>query len=172
MGDRTWKEFFSFGFVRNPYMRSLSTFDFLRYHICHKTDWAEQLRRVDHSAVEAMAKLSDFNDFVSSDIFRREHIFDGILRPQMHWVSDPDMPGKLAVEFVGKVENLVEDFNYCLRRIGATELIQQSAKLPQQNASKRESPMALLDERAAELIVRKYEADFVTFGYPVENPFK
>ena len=102
MGKAEWERRFSFAFVRNPWDRVTSLYFYrvrvnltsLRTHPVPFNDWVRLVY------VE--------NDPRYYDIPQR-------FMPQLDWVSDPS--GEIIVNFMGKFEQLAEDFQVSVRRV-------------------------------------------------------
>ncbi len=93
MTDEQYETYFSFAFVRNPWDRVVSYYKYLGY-----------------------ANKCDFNSFVSNelkrDLWNNRHWFVG---PQSDYLY---LDGVLNVDFVGRFENLQEDFNKVCSELG------------------------------------------------------
>jgi hypothetical protein len=70
-----------------------------------------------------------------------------------------DESGNLLVNFVGKFENLDEDFQSICRKVGI------SASLPHVNKSKRTCYQDYYDPETRDLTARLYAEDIERFGY-------
>ena len=103
-GEETWKKYFTFTFVRNPWDRMLSLFL-----------WRQK--------VGFIPKDANFKDFVMNwdqwKIYRTTKYdisklnTSGLLeRPQSGWFN-----GDLNFDFVGRFENLQNDFDFVCRNI-------------------------------------------------------
>jgi len=70
--------------------------------------------------------------------------------------------GNQLVDFVGKIENLSDDFDHVCKRIGI------DAKLPHENASKHDAWRSYYTDETAALIAEAYAPDIEAFGYTFE----
>ncbi len=70
-----------------------------------------------------------------------------------------DENGKLLVDFVGKFENLDEDFRSICQKVGI------SARLPHINKSKRTDYRDYYDSETRDLTAQLYAEDIERFGY-------
>lgn len=144
--QRAWK----FSFVRNPYDRAVSLY-------CYFT--SERSRR--------MLPTTTFSIFCS---YLAEHAYEPIglynwrglsqLNPQVAWLRNRD--GTSLCDFVGRYENLEEDFAH-VRRV--LQLRSESQGLPQKNRSARLRLREYYSEREREIVARVYAEDFARFGY-------
>ena len=137
-------EFYKFAFVRNPYDRLVSAFYNFRYDEGHKS-WAE-----------GIYQFNTFKDFVLG--FEKTPCINFIhLQPQFDYL---ETDGEIQMNFVGKYENLKEDF----------EKIEKDLGLPHISLGhyrKHEHPpyQKLYDEETRQVVRRIYKNDFEAFGY-------
>jgi hypothetical protein len=136
--------YFTFGFVRNPFDRAVSSWKFGS----HISDWGVsfkdfcmQLRRIDTNPEKV------FNDA------NTQHICD-----QYPLLKDD----KLGVEvnFIGRFENLQEDFNIICDKIGIPK-----QKLPHKNKGKHKHYTEYYDDETKQIVAEKYRKDIEYFGY-------
>jgi hypothetical protein len=78
--------------------------------------------------------------------------------PQVHYIMDDD--GKPLVDFIGRYENLVEDFHTICVRIGIP-----TPPLPHLNRSVHRQYRRYYDDSAKRLVAENYAADIARFGY-------
>lgn len=155
--DHEYRDYFRFAFVRNPWDRLLSCY---RDKVVNRG--AEPLRVPAGVDAEFYAGMP-FAEFV--DVVRRipEKKANAHFRSQHLTVCDP--AGEPMADFVGRFENLAEDFDRAAEGIGVPGL-----KLPGHN---RSDPGArdprryreFYDERLKNLVHARYERDVETFGY-------
>lgn len=134
LSDETIKNNYKFAFVRNPYDRAVSNYYFLGYR----------------------GKMS-FNTFLKTELKKVRDVWHHTLTQSQH-IHDKD--GKLIVDFIGKFENLQEDFNKICDKIGLPKI-----KLPHNNASGKKGRENCLTEENKEIIYNLYKIDFDNFGY-------
>ena len=147
-------EYFKFTFVRNPWDKIVSNY-FFRMGFCKRTQ-----------------KLS-FKDWVTNSTKKKSPTFDNYSflycfaqRPQLDWISDRN--GKLLVDFIGRFENLHEDFNIICDRL---EIPRQ--ELSYKNKSTLRNPKdhgrkhygELYDDETKEIIEERFAKDIEYFGY-------
>lgn len=148
--QNTFNRYFKFTFVRNPYDRIESAYNFLIQGGINKNDL--------QFADTHMKSYIDINDFVinylnESSIFSYHHF-----KPQVWFLKDSS--GKLAVDFIGKFENLHEDFNYIKNRLGI------KSELNHFNKTKKGSyKKVFLNSEAKRKIARLYSEDFLKLDY-------
>ncbi|RLD30825.1 MAG: hypothetical protein DRI70_00010 [Bacteroidetes bacterium] len=156
-----YEEYFSFSFVRNPYSRVISLYNYLGY-----------------------SKIISISSFIKNELskkVREDHFF---FRPQYDYLYNDG--GKLMVDFVGKLEHISEDIEYVLEKSGL-----EDRKLPHINKSEKglkrgissliTTPSLLKDLQLTRLFSKKkiselnkdqkdsiyriYTKDFEYFGY-------
>lgn len=144
--------YFSFAFVRNPYDRFVSAYEYLVQGGRNKFDKAWSDKHLAHH--------DSFKAFVMS--FRDEntklHIIDWMhFKPQYLFVCDNN--GQIIVDMIGKYENLETDF------LHITEKLRLKASLPHENACKRGNYRDYFDNESCTIIRNVYAKDFEMFGY-------
>lgn len=105
---REFSAYFKFAFVRNPWDRLLSAYNFLRGGGMYEGDraWAERY----------LSPYADFNDFVERGLRSKEVINRAHFMPQYRFLCPPGSR-RILVDFVGYFEDLEEDFAYVRSRI-------------------------------------------------------
>lgn len=171
IGEDKWDKSFSFVFVRNPYDRAVSSWQ----HICR------MLRKGNLIADRSQIKLNlvTFFSKVSTKLFHRP-VTEGIsfddflyfLESEMlvggaKWhsteqyihLTDPD--GKIIVDFVGRYENLQNDFTKICETLGI-----QAAQLPYlKRAKSRREYTHYYNGTRKKIIEKIYKKDIELFGY-------
>ena len=156
-GDALWKQYFSFGFVRNPYDRAFSIFNFLK-----------KMSKEQPEAYGEIEKYSTFAEFILSDFYQTEGP-DRIFNPQLFWLRDNASGDQIGVDFVGRVEEIDTCMNELSQKIGRGKENFSWAQVPRLNTSgdgKRTAWDEFQDNRKlAEIIFRRNSVDFRAFGY-------
>jgi hypothetical protein len=138
----TLREAFSFAFVRNPWDRLVSVFSNPDPHMVESA-------RTQGIVLTGMP----FASFVRNALdFRHVHLL-----PQTLFVCDDK--GQLKVDFVGRFEQLQQDFASVARRIGV------DVELPHANASTHSDYRSYYDAETRRLIADLYQDDIEFFGY-------
>ena len=147
---RTFKEYYKFTFVRNPWDRLVSTYFFLK-----KGGLTEE------DALWYSENLDQFNDFES---FVKEWLtLDNInsslhFQPQYSYLETAE--GNLEIDFIGKFENIEADFLKVTKKLG----IERSLK--KTNASNREKDYrSYYNEETKDIVFEIYKKDIQLFKY-------
>ncbi len=150
-----FEKYFKFAFVRNPYDRFVSAYEYLRQGGRNEYDkaWAEK-----HILVH-----DSFKSFVLSlnnEQHRKEILSWMHFKPQYYFVCDEDK--KILVDFIGRYENIKDDFKYITKQLSL------SATLPHENKTvQRKDYHHYYDEETIQVIYRVYQIDFELFNYTV-----
>jgi hypothetical protein len=150
IGRSDFADFFKFSFVRNPFARTASTFNFLKY------TWKAW------SNAAVMDEFSTLEEFVTSPFFKTPGP-DRILLPQMRWL----MGGKeqKCVDYIGQVETLEHDLAQICEKL---ELPQSTIKIGRKNESVYHPSGKGLGEftgKAVDAIRKRYARDFEELNY-------
>ena len=137
-----FENYFKFTFVRNPWDKILSQYFF-------RVKDKGRLRALGRSEVS-------FKEFVKKP-------FPGIHRVQLDLLSDDS--GKILVDFIGRFENIQDDFNVVCDRVG-----QKPKKLPHVFRTHHKPYWEYYDEESMSLIAKKYKKDIEYFGYEFGKP--
>ena len=154
-GNLVPKDYFKFSFVRNPWDMTVS-----QYHFMWKSSYPWPIHwRKEH---KEFAKLSfeewvlhpsfQFSTIRSIDIIGNRH-HDGTF---LGWI----MGNKLNIDFIGKFENLQQDFDIICDKIGIPP-----KKLPHENKTKHKDYREYYDEETKQIVGEKYAKDIEYFGY-------
>ncbi|MGH9160599.1 MAG: sulfotransferase family 2 domain-containing protein [Vicinamibacteraceae bacterium] len=156
-GREFWK-YFKFTFVRNPYTRLVSAYEFLRTG--GHSAWASN----QHIRDELLSEYPDFPNFVLRGLTPGRHWTEPHFRPQHEFL---ELDGKLVMDFVGHIERIAEDFVHVCDRLAI------QAELGRINEA-REARASLGTYYADDAVKRRvqdlYAQDFELFGYSAEPP--
>lgn len=166
LGEARWKNFFTFGFVRQPVDRLRSLYAYAKGLAERNPLTAEEQSALaakgefparhpyKFKAVQAAVSAQTFDAFVRNPRTWQ----DAGAKPQWHSLCDAE--GVVMVDMIGKVEKIADDWARVQKRLKFT------AALGLQN----KSPELVADELSPEawLMIRKhYLRDFKIFGYTV-----
>jgi len=135
--SRIWTQYFKFGFVRSPWEREVSNYEFIRQ------------RRI-QPTFGAIEHLSSFDEYVDKYVRLNSY-------PQRLFFTDE--LGELIVDYVGRFENLADDFARVSSTIGIT------ATLPHLNYTKHRSYRDYYTETSRQIVGEIYAEDIGLFGY-------
>ncbi|ANG61226.1 hypothetical protein A8C75_01295 [Marinobacterium aestuarii] len=142
------RNYYRFGFVRNPWDRMSSFYRYL----------TEKQPR------HEIMTISSFKDF----LIKTEEGCDWIqtlhtMRPQIDYFTNTD--GNLNIDFLGHFEFLQEDLELVGERIGCR------IKLPHLNSStnSKRDYRSEFDNEMIEIVARRFREDIAHFGYAFDN---
>lgn len=123
--------YFKFTFVRNPWDLRVS-----RFHYLYQTELKE--------------KPPEFKEWC----MRKSNWWP---RNQINWFT---FENKIKVDYIGRFENLQDDFNIISKKIGISP-----QQLPFKNASTHKHYTEYYDDETREIVAEKYAKDIEMFGY-------
>jgi Sulfotransferase family len=133
--------YFKFSFVRNPWARTFS--------------WYRNVMRDNHHKKRfGIADDCLFKDFLA------KHLNQGELKPQLLWLTNKK--GDIPFDFIGRFENLKDDFDYVAEKIGL-----ENKELPKLIAGDGQRYTSFYDSKMVDLIYKQYkdEIDYFNFKY-------
>lgn len=133
-----FNRYFKFAFVRNPWERLVSEYEFI-------------LKSPSHGRHTRVKKLGDFKQFIHMQIPRRDAY-------QINMLCDRQ--GKLLMDFVGKLENLQDDWQTVCDRIGIP-----CQALPHKKVIKRENFRRYYNDETRQLVARHWARETELFEY-------
>tara|TARA_R110000824_G_C15207272_1_gene676266 strand:- start:483 stop:1070 length:588 start_codon:yes stop_codon:yes gene_type:complete len=137
-----------FTFSRNPWDRLVSAYFYIKQGGLLTEDKVDYDRYLSHySSFEDM--VLNWNDILFNQIHFKE---------QYKWICDSN--GELIPDFIGKLENLQEDFNIVCDKIGIPR-----QKLPHKNKTKHKHYTEYYDDETRQIVAEKYAKDIEYFGY-------
>ncbi len=140
LGEKKFKEFFSFAIVRNPWDWQVSLYKYM-------------LKSETHHQQELIKNLGNFEEYIK---WRCENE----VRYQKDFIYSKN--NELLVNFVGRYESLDSDFDAICSRIGI------SASLPKLNVSNTKPYQSYYTEKTKELVRQAFEPDIRIFNYEFE----
>lgn len=142
---KLFDKYFSFSFVRNPYDFLVSYYKFRMVMI------SGELGRTERFMYSKYSK-SNFKDWIINNFYDDPRVIT-----HLDFLS---YDSKLKVDFIGKFENLQEDFNIVCDKIGIVQ-----HQLPHINKTKHKHYTVYYDDETREIVAKKYAKDIEYFGY-------
>lgn len=137
-----FKRYFKFAFVRNPWDRLVSEYNFL-------------LERPSHGRHARVKKLAGFKQFIQMQIPRNDAYQTNMLC---------DRQGHLLMDFVGKLENLQSDWQTVCTKIGIPYV-----ELQRKNATEHRHYQDYYDSESRQLVANHWGREIEMFGYTFED---
>jgi hypothetical protein len=135
--DDVWGNYYKFGFVRNPWDWQVSMYHFMR-------------TKKDHFQHKLVSRFKNFEEYlewrVSSDINLQVDFFK-------------DSSGTVSMDYIGKLENINEDFSVICEAVGI------SCVIPFVNKTNHQHYKRHYNERTRKLIADHFIEDIETFKY-------
>lgn len=150
-----FNRYFKFAFVRNPWDRAVSTYEYLKSGGNKKEDLYFYYLIKD--------KYPTFDEFVLNYL-DKDSIFGHVLfKPQYQFLYD--FSDKCLVDFIGRFEQLEDDF------LVVSERLNLNAKLPKVNAIARDDYRNYYtNKKVIERISFLYKKDMELFNYRFNEP--
>ena len=144
LGLRNWQKRFTFAFVRNPWDRVVS-----HYHY-----------RVETNQTGLATERISFTEWVFRAYGTRDPAYCDTRRffmPQNNWIIDEK--GNVVVEFIGRFENLENDFAVVCKRLDRTVTLQHIKK------SHHDHYRSYYNEATKKIVAKRFQVDIERFGY-------
>ena len=148
----SYDSFFKFSFVRNPWSKMASEFVFLKHGTAM---WRPNPNRMvypkdlDFSTFVRLISNKSFSDYTH---FQKSHFI-----PQVDYFT---IDGVLDLNFIGRFENLQQDFDIVCDKIGIPR-----QQLPHKNKSNHKHYTEYYDNETRQIVAEKYARDIEYFGY-------
>lgn len=134
-----YNSYFKFTFVRNPWDRAFS--------------WYKNVMRDEvHSKDLGLVNNISFEDFLKGNIGVRA------LRPQTYWIKDYN--GNINMDFIGKFENLQNDFNVVAETLNLNQF-----QLPHELKSDNKSYKEFYSDKTKDIVWDFYKKEIKLFDY-------
>jgi hypothetical protein len=141
--------YFKFAFVRNPWSRLYSAYTFLNKGGMNEADQAW--------AATNLAGIDSFEQFVLEWLDAETMMSWVHFMPQHHFITNSR--GEVAMDFIGRMENIDTDFNHVCQRLGIV------ANLPTLNKSTRHPHIQPYTDEMRNKVGELYKKDVSLFGY-------
>jgi chondroitin 4-sulfotransferase 11 len=143
-----YNDYFTYAFTRNPWDRVVSAWSFLKGCTGSKHDgkWADY-----------------FNTFDSFEHFVFDWLYPENITRQIHFAPQHlyicDNLGGVSLDFIGKLENINDDFRHIAKTIGI------NAEMQVKNRSRDDDFRSYYNDKTAEHVANVYQRDIRLFGY-------
>jgi len=137
-----FKRYFKFAFVRNPWSRLVSEYEFI-------------LKRPEHGRHQKVRKLGHFRAFIEMQIPRDD---------AYQWNMLTDSSGKLLMNFIGKIENLDKDWQTVCERTGIG-----FHPLAHKNVTQHQHYQDYFDQESRQLVARHWANEIEQFEYTFDH---
>ena len=139
--------YFKFCFVRNPWDIMVSSYFW----------WTKQPRTGRKKILQKQIINLTFDEYIRQHSNKINEVFHDN-NGQHHWFADDG--GNILVDYIGRFENLQEDFNVVCDKIGIPH-----QELPHKNKSKHKHYTEYYDDETKEIVAEIYAKDIEYFGY-------
>lgn len=141
-----WDDYFKFSFVRDPWDRMISMTTFEKFYGCKivngKLNIDEYIRKYNRLEIDSRSKS------ISDNIVNKyDSIYSNILNEEL--------------DFIGRFENIEEDFEYVKSMIGLTKPLPHGRK----KSAKRKKYMGYYTEEVYNKVYELYEKDIIKYNY-------
>lgn len=145
IGRTKWNEAYKFTFVRNPWDRVVSLYEYRR--------------RKDKTKIAS--DNIPFTEWINLTLGQRSDLYyyNNVksFQPQVDWLKDDE--GSITIDFIGKFESIRADFDQIRQTIGT------QAELPHLNATKRSDYKDYYTDETRKIVANWYHEDIAAFGY-------
>lgn len=144
--------YFSFAFVRHPFSRAQSSYQYLK-NGGNKTTDIELAKFINDN-------YCDVNEFILKHLTSSRVANSLLFKPQSSFICDEF--NQVQVDFLGKFENLENDFAYVCKKLKI------SVHLPKANMSSLKDHSCILNTESKQILHKIYADDFDVFGYSAD----
>ncbi|MEC4983956.1 MAG: sulfotransferase family 2 domain-containing protein [Oscillatoria sp. PMC 1068.18] len=148
LSEETYKKFYKFAFVRNPWDWQVSYYHFT-------------LKETTHIRHELVKSMSGFEEYLEWVIATKNPFPKGATKLQKDIITDYN--GNIIVDFVGRYETLATDFNRVCK------ILNLDVSLPHLNKSNHRDYTSYYTEKTKKLVAEHFQADIDLFGYTFDS---
>lgn len=155
-GKEDFNSYFKFSFVRNPFTRLISAYEFLL---------GGGYGSSDEKIVSIVKSYNDWEDFILGYLTPAKAKISRHFKPQHYFICDSD--DQLMIDYLGRFEELEVHYDFVRKKIGMGEPLK---KLNITQNKKRPVQEYYAKSEIAERVLSIYKKDFELFGYSKEIP--
>ncbi len=156
-----WGRYYKFVFIRNTWDRVLSIYLYLDRRMRDHAAGVDILKR---QPKEWLDTDGDINKFLKHfyDKYGPAWIEDmhEIFYSQMRWIKDPETGKDFGIDFIGRYENLQDDFDRICDKIGKERVI-----LPHENRTEHRHYREHYNEESRRIVAEIYKEEIERFGF-------
>ena len=160
LGDRMYPGLFTFAFVRNPWDRLVSCYrDKILGEVTDFTGFSESGVAHCLARFDVFSGNMSFEEFVHAVASISDEDADEHFRSQSDYVTNSR--GSVAVDFVGRYEDLGKDFAHVVRMLG----LPQNIQLPRLQSAPKRNHASFYTSETRGLVEARYSKDLKLFQY-------
>jgi hypothetical protein len=158
-----WDEYFKFTFVRNPYSLVVSMYSYMHTIIKQWRNGEGKFANKEFTFAEAVKRQVElYKNFIEKYPTFRDHVLHHTtkkrIKSQLEYICDKN--GNNLLDFVGRHENLQEDYDIVCDKIGIPK-----QKLLHKNKTEHKHYTEYYDDETKQIVAEKYAKDIEYFGY-------
>lgn len=142
-----WDEYFKFAFVRNPWDRVVSAYNYRMQYLKKDGDYNRKFK--DHCVY--INKLGNFDKIVESHL-------DLIIEPQLNWILDDNKQNLL--NYIGRYENLQQDFDIICEKVHIPK-----RTLRHMNGNVHKNYSKWYNQKSLKIVQEKFKEEIEMFNY-------
>ena len=147
---RTPNNYFTFGFIRNPWDRMSSFYRFL-------------VEKRPKNEIDCVSSFRDFLIQASDGVKWIQDLYS--MKPQLDYFTFPD--GMMKMDFLGHFEFLEEDLNSVATRIGCPMILPYYNRSSNTDRDYRDE----YDEEMIKIVQSRFEGEIAHFGYIFDDKY-
>jgi len=151
-GKKAFNAYFKFAFVRNPFTKLISVYEFLQYgggEVAY-----------DDKIASAIQPYKSFEAFVMNYLNKTTLKTHRFFRPQHYFVCDSNY--NLIIDYLGRFEELEKDYEFIRKKIGTGEPLKKMNVTKTKRLSIEEY---YSNDKIIEKVTSLYSKDFELFRY-------
>lgn len=158
-GRSIYESYYKFTFVRNPWDRVFSAYNFLKEGGFDEKDktWAEK----------NLLEYDTFDKFICEWVNARNINTKNHFVPQYKYICNA--AGKVIVDYIGKFEKIQEDYEHIVDKIGVTATLHHKNRTMSMN--KELNYTEFYTEKTRRIIRDVYKKDIELLGYGYDRNF-